>query len=78
MLRTLMLLIVLVILIAIALVATGVVNLRQDGNGVSLETRDLEMGTTTTNVQVPVVRMENRQVEVPVVQVEQGNEANAQ
>ena len=78
MLRTLMLLIVLVILIAIALVATGVVNLRQDGNGVSLETRDLEMGTTTTNVQVPVVRMENRQVEVPIVQVEQGNEANAQ
>ncbi len=78
MLRTLMLLIVLVILIAIALVATGVVNLRQDGNGVSLETRDLEMGTTVTNVQVPVVRMENRQVEVPTVQVQQGNEANAQ
>ena len=78
MLRTLLLLIVLVILISIALVATGVVNLRQDGNGVSVETRDLEVGTTVTNVQVPVVRMENRQVEVPIVQVEQGNEANAQ
>jgi hypothetical protein len=78
MLRTLLLLIVLVILIGIALVATGVVNLRQDGNGVSLETKDLEVGTTVTNVQVPVVRMENRQVEVPTVQVQQGNEANAQ
>jgi len=78
MLRTLLLLIVLVILIGIALVATGVVNLRQDGNGVSLETKDLEVGTTVTNVQVPVVRMENRQVEVPTLQVEQGSEANAQ
>ncbi len=78
MLRTLLLLIVLVILIAIALVATGVVNLRQDGNGVSVETKDVEVGTTVTNVQVPVVRMENRQVEVPVLQVEQANEANAQ
>ena len=78
MLRTLLLLIVLVILIAIALVATGVVNLRQDGNGVSVETKDVEVGTTVTNVQVPVVRMENRQVEVPILQVEQGNEANAQ
>ena len=78
MLRTLLLLIVLVILIGIALVATGVVNLRQDGNGVSLETRDLEVGTTVTNVQVPVVRMEDRQVEVPTLQVEQRNEANTQ
>jgi hypothetical protein len=78
MLRTLLLLIVLVILIGIALVATGVVNLRQDGTGVSIETKDLEVGTTVTNVQVPVVRMENRQVEVPIVQVDQGNEANVQ
>ena len=50
MLRTLLLLIVLVILIAIALVATGVVNLRQDGTGVSVETKDVEVGTTVTNV----------------------------
>jgi hypothetical protein len=78
MLRTLLLIIVLVILIAIALVSLGIVNLRQDGNGVTVETRDLEVGTTTTNVQVPVVRMENRQVELPAVEVTDGGQTNAQ
>ena len=78
MLRTLLLLIVFVILIAIALIATGVVNLRQDQNGVSVETKDVEVGTTTTNVQLPVVRIENRQVELPSVSLEDGNQANAQ
>ena len=78
MLRTLLLLIVFVILIAIALIATGVVNLRQDQNGVSVETRDVEVGTTVTNVQLPVVRIENRQVELPSVSLEDGNQANAQ
>lgn len=70
MLRTLLLFIVLLIVIVIALVALGVVNLRQDGNGVSIETSDVEVGTTTKNVQIPVVRMENRQVEVPSVGVQ--------
>ena len=73
MLRTLLLFIVLLIVIGIALVALGVINLRQDGNGVSIQTSDVEVGTTTANVQLPVVRMENRQVEVPHVGVE--NEA---
>ncbi len=77
MLRTLLLIIVLVILIAIGLVSLGVVNLKQNENGVSVTTKDLEVGTTTTNVQVPVVRMENRQVEVPAVAVTDGA-ANAQ
>ena len=78
MLRTLLLLIVFVILIVIALVATGVVNLRQGQDGVSIETKDVEVGTTATNVQLPVVRIENRQVELPSVSVEDGNQANAQ
>jgi preprotein translocase subunit SecF len=78
MLRTLLLLIALLIVIGIALVYTGVVNLRQDSNGsVSIETQDVEVGTTKANVQVPVVKMETRQVDVPSVGV-QGNEANAQ
>jgi preprotein translocase subunit SecF len=78
MLRTLLLLIALLIVIGIALVSTGVVNLRQDGNGsVSIETKDVEVGTTKANVQVPVVKMETRQVDVPSVGVS-GNEANAQ
>jgi len=78
MLRTLLLLIVFVILIAIALVATGVVNLRQNQDGVSVETKDVEVGTTVTNVQLPVVRIENRQVELPSVSLEDGNQSNAQ
>ncbi len=79
MLRTLFMFVVLLIVIVIALVATGVINLRQNSDGgVSLETSDVEVGTTVTNVQVPVVRMEDRQVEVPSVGVEDSNSANAQ
>ena len=78
MLRTLLLVVVLVILIAIGLVSLGVVNLRQTGNGVTVETKDLDLGTTTTHVQVPVVRMENRQVEVPAVEVRDSGQANGQ
>jgi hypothetical protein len=78
MLRTLLLLIALVIVLFIALVMTGVVNLRQDGNSVSLETRDIEVGTTPANIQLPAVRIENRQVELPSISVTDGNSANAQ
>ncbi|MEA3015208.1 MAG: hypothetical protein QOD42_3753 [Sphingomonadales bacterium] len=39
-----------------------------DGNGsVTLKADDVTVGTTTTNVQVPVVRTETRQVQVPSV-----------
>ena len=79
MLRTLLLIIALLVLIGIALVGFGAINLRQGSDGtVEIETKDVEVGKTVANIQVPVVRMENRQVEVPIVQVEQGNEANAQ
>ena len=74
MLRTLLLFIALLIVIGIALVAFGVVNLRQDSDGVSIETSDVEVGTTVKNVSVPVVRMENRQVEVPSVGVTDENQ----
>jgi hypothetical protein len=76
MLRTLLLLIALIIVIGIALIASGYVNLNQRSDGsVSIETKDVEVGTTTTNVQVPVVKMETRQVETPSVSVtnDQGN-----
>ena len=77
MLRTILLVIVLLIVIAIALVSLGIVNLRQGGDGtVSIQTRDVEVGTTTTNVELPVVRMEDRTVEVPAV-VLQGDNAQA-
>jgi preprotein translocase subunit SecF len=78
MLRTFLLLIALLILIGIVLVATGYVNLNQRSDGgVSIQTKDVDVGTTTRNVQVPVVVMENRQVSVPDVAV-QNSQANSQ
>jgi hypothetical protein len=77
--RAFLLLIVLLILIAIGLVYFGVVTVRGQDNAVTLETHDVEVGTATRNVEVPVVRMENRQVAVPSVGVEnQAASANAQ
>jgi hypothetical protein len=80
MLRILLLLIALLILIAIGLVATGVVNFnRSSEGGVTIQTRDVEVGTTEANVQLPVVRMENRTVEMPSIGVEDANQqVNAQ
>jgi len=77
MLRTLLLVVALVLIVGIVLVATHVINLSQDANGtVTLKTNDVSVGTTTTNVQVPVVRMENREVSVPAVSV--ANQTNTQ
>jgi preprotein translocase subunit SecF len=80
MVRTILLVIVLLIVIVIALISFGIINLHQEpGGGVSIRTSDVEVGTTTTNVQVPVVRMENRTLEVPSVGVEGENQqANVQ
>ena len=78
MLRTLLLLVALLVVIAIALVYTGYINLNRSENGsVSIETKTVEVGTTPANVQVPVVKMETRQVEVPSVAVTNG-QGNAQ
>ncbi len=78
MLRTFLLLIALLIVIGIALIYTGYINLGRNSDGsVSIQTKDVEVGTTTTNVQVPVVKMETRQVEVPSVGLENSS-GNAQ
>jgi preprotein translocase subunit SecF len=74
--RTILLVIALLIVIALALVWTGVINLNRNANGsVSIETRDVEVGTTKANVQVPVVRTETRQVDMPSVAVSNGSNA---
>jgi uncharacterized protein YxeA len=71
MLRTLLLIVALLILIGIALVGFGAINLTRGSNGsVQIETKDVEIGKSLTNDQVPVVRMENRQVDIPSVGVE--------
>ena len=79
MLRKLLFFIALLILIVIALVLAGVINVNRGSDGtVSIQTRDVEVGTTTTNVQLPVVRMEERKVEVPRIGVDENEQANAQ
>ena len=76
--RTILLLIAFVVVIGMALVWTGVINLNRGSDGsVSIETKDVRVGTTTTNVQVPVVKTETRQVEVPSVTTTNGS-GNAQ
>ena len=79
MLRTLLLLIALLVLIVIGLIATGYLNLNRGTDGsLSITTSDVKVGTTTTNVQVPAVRMEDRKVEVPSITVENDDQANNQ
>jgi hypothetical protein len=78
MFRTLLLLIAFVVVIVVALVYTGYINLNRNADGsVSIETKDVQVGTTTANVQVPVVKTETRQVEVPSVAVT-NDQANSQ
>lgn len=68
--RTILLILVVLVLLAIVLVWSGMVNLQQtEGGGLQVETRDVEVGTTVRNAQVPVLRMEERQVEVPSIGV---------
>ena len=77
--RTILLVIALLIVIAIALIFTGVINLQRASDGsVRITTPDVQVGTTPTNVQVPVVRMENRSVELPRVAVESNAQTNSQ
>ena len=76
--RTILLLIAFVVVIVMALVWTGYINLNRHDNGsVSIDAKSVEVGTTSTNVQVPVVKMETRQVETPSVAVT-NDQANAQ
>jgi hypothetical protein len=76
--RTILLLIAFIVVIVMALVWTGYINLNRHDNGsVSIDAKSVEVGTTSTNVQVPVVKMETRQVEVPSVAVTNG-QSNAQ
>ncbi len=79
MLRTVFLIIAFLLLIAILLVATGFINLNRSGDGsLSMSTSDVTVETTTTNVQLPAVRMEERKVQVPTVVVQDNEQANRQ
>ena len=79
MLRTLLLVVALVVIIGIVLVATGVIHLNRDANGnVTVTANPVTVGTQNSTVQVPVVRMEERTVQTPVVSVGNGQTGNGQ
>ena len=67
MLRAILLLLALVILVVIGLAYFGIIGVdrAQDGQGARIEVRDVDVGTTTKNVQL----------EVPTIRVDDGNEA---
>ena len=86
MLRTILILLLVVVLVVIALVWTGILDVRTRGAlrapdidvsatggelpKVDVETRDVVIGTRNESVEVPVVETEERQIDVPVVGVE--------
>jgi uncharacterized membrane protein (Fun14 family) len=78
MLRALLMLIALAILALIVLTYTGIISLHQtqpaQAPKYDVKVKTVEMGTTTTNVQVPAVEMKQKQVEVPTVKVSDGNQ----
>ena len=77
--RAILMLLAVAVLVALALVWTGVIDVNQTREArapavtagqtpaYDVSVNPIEVGTTTTNVQVPVVEMETRQVEVPSV-----------
>jgi Tfp pilus assembly protein PilO len=82
MLRTILILVALIIVAVIGLAYAGILSLNQTQSGQApkfeVEVKDVDIGTTTKNVQVPSVGMETRQVEVPAISVGDDAEANAQ
>jgi hypothetical protein len=77
--RAVLMLLVVVILVALVLVATNVLDIRQKSPGEApgvtagkapayeVQVNPPRVGTTTTNVQVPVVEMKTKQVAVPTI-----------
>ena len=80
MLRALLVIVALAILVGIALVYTGIISLHQtrqaQAPAFNVETKQLDVGTTTRNVQVPAVEMKTKQIEVPKITVTDGNQAS--
>ncbi|TMJ16382.1 MAG: hypothetical protein E6G94_04460 [Alphaproteobacteria bacterium] len=81
MLRALLLLIAVAILVVIGLVWLNVIDVSQyreakaptvvagQAPGYDVKVNPIQVGTTTTNVSVPTVEMQTKQVEVPAVTV---------
>lgn len=79
MLRALLVLVALAIIAAIVAVSMGWVNLYQtrtaQAPAFDLKVKQVELGTTTTNVTVPTVTTTTKQIETPTLRVSDGNSA---
>jgi cytochrome oxidase Cu insertion factor (SCO1/SenC/PrrC family) len=80
--RALLVLVALAIVVLIALTYTGVISLRQTQEAQApkfdLKVKQVEVGTTTTNVQVPTVGTRTKQIETPTIRVVNGSDSNSQ
>ena len=91
--RAILMLLALIVIGAIVLVATGILDVSQtrearapgvtagQAPAYNVEVNPIQVGTTTTNVQVPVVEMKTKQVNVPAIGVardEQQQPGNSQ
>jgi hypothetical protein len=77
MIRALLLLVAIAIIALLVLTYTGVISLTQtqkaQAPAFAVTVKPVEVGTKTTNVQMPAVEMKDKQIDVPVVRV--GNDA---
>jgi hypothetical protein len=80
--RALFVLVAIAIIVLIVLTYTGVISLRQTQEAQApkfdLKVKQVEVGTTTANVQVPTVGTRTKQVDVPMIRVANGSETNQQ
>jgi hypothetical protein len=76
MLRAVLIVLALVIVAVLGATALGLLNFTQspgaDAPKFSVKVNDVDVGTTTANVQVPTVGTATRQVEVPTLQIDNG------
>jgi hypothetical protein len=76
--RAILIIVALIILVLIGMTATGWLTWfeKPEGQQTTLKPRvnDLEVGTTTANVQMPTVTTTTKQVDVPTVTVEKNGQ----
>jgi hypothetical protein len=90
MLRALLIVLLLVILVAIGLFATGYLNINQTREArapaieagqtpaFNVDVQPIEVNTVTKTVQVPVVEMQTKQIQVPTISTAHDAESNSQ
>ena len=78
MLRAVLLVVALLIVLAIGAVAVGLVDITRPEQAppgrIDVKLNDVDLGTAPTNVQVPTIGTTTKQVELPAVTIDKGNQ----